>query len=975
MSCWALERLLAAQTFPKVVIQRPITPDAEDILSLPPRLRKLIILKILHRFATVGAKDILHIDCPGLGSDSLDLAPCPDITVCCLAVGNTQVYGPTLTPVDMPTHNGHVVAYGDTSGIHEMTVALLGIENNAFRWEKLGLGAAHDILHRALLIFQPAQRLPAHRRPPHAFVISACSLKLSMLHPQSQKHWLHVLHDAYINSLEDSRPIQLRGFSAGSYTAAVIALILANQLTQWQIRLNIGAYADPATVLTALCAKAAIRQIHSSIVHLEAGQLCLWGASAISCFQLPPHFMLSYITGQPRWMRAPYHNYAHLLSVQLPAGVHDAHQLVLNVADLIPYKRRLGTPLRLITWMRMRTINLEGSSRNIVEALRSPEPVQQLLLRYSANTEAEAKDALFAQFELKPCDNTEPIPPALCQWLKELVQNHLQGLPLLELSTLISLFLPQIPRESLRARNLRSLHPPVDILPLTRLHDGLGGMDQYQLTLSGWPPPLVFVPCNIDLPWDEWLSDSNNFKQIQIGVTIGDILRLCIEPHLFNDPTPDPWGMGATARPLPPLPLVVVAIVTATHSRPMKSKPNQTDAQKALCRANYRSVELAIIPAPQGLVRFPPTDLLPHTPQPLNWADTTTLKAITACRLLYASYRGTTWNCSHLVQLAETHKHLKLLTLGIPVQAPFAPTMSPHHDALVSSLRTLVDIIMRRRPELSPDLAPLAKHICETAATDSGHFVAVLSGVYLSLLTGRKALNIQGIFGAGKTRSVTLLMVWIAFSTEAKIIFLSKENPAGRAIEDLMEYFGSLIPSLKHKLSRILSVQESERYKHEKRPLVVDTKGSVPQTGEVGQALVATTGLVWSSKGNFRSRALQQAQEAEIIVVEEAQQTQDVKTTLSLSHADARGLLLLVGDEQQAPGGIEDDPDLKHLRGPFLNAPIGLRVHPTSNLPACCYARSSRPKSPYAASHQHTQTYKSPPHSCSNDSSRQNRQS
>ena len=231
-----LERLLAAQTFPKVVIQRPITPDAEAILSLPPRLRKLIILKILHRFATVGAKDTLHIDCPGLGSDSLDLAPSPDMTVCCLAVGNTQVYGPTLTPVDMPTHNGHVVAYGDTSGIHEMTVALLGIENNAFRWEKLGLGAAHDILHRTLLILQQAQRLPAHRRSPHAFVISACSLKLSMLHPQSQKHWLHVLHDAYINSLEDSRPVQLRGFSAGSYTAAVIALILANQLTQWQIR-------------------------------------------------------------------------------------------------------------------------------------------------------------------------------------------------------------------------------------------------------------------------------------------------------------------------------------------------------------------------------------------------------------------------------------------------------------------------------------------------------------------------------------------------------------------------------------------------------------------------------------------------------------------------------------------------------------------------------------------------------------------
>ena len=92
---------------------------------------------------------------------------------------------------------------------------------------------------------------------------------------------------------------------------------------------------------------------------------------------------------------------------------------------------------------------------------------------------------------------------------------------------------------------------------------------------------------------------------------------------------------------------------------------------------------------------------------------------------------------------------------------------------------------------------------------------------------------------------------------------------------------------------------------------------------------MATTGLVWSSKGNYRSRALQQTQEADIVVVEEAQQTPDVKTTLSLSHANPNSLLLLVGDEQQAPGGIEDDHDLKLLRGPLLNAPIGLRALPS----------------------------------------------
>ena len=387
--------------------------------------------------------------------------------------------------------------------------------------------------------------------------------------------------------------------------------------------------------------------------------------------------------------------------------------------------------------------------------------------------------------------------------------------------------------------------------------------------------------------------------------------------------------MGTIAPPLPPQPLVFAAIVTATHVKPSKSMPHHTEADKALLRANYRQIEFAIIPAPQGLVHFPPPHHLPQAQQPLEWADTATLKAIPACRLLYVSHRGTTWNCSHLVQLAEAHKHHKPLTLGIPVQAPFTPAPSTHHEAIVTSLRNLVDILMLNRPSLCPALAPLAQHICETAATDSGHFVAVLSSVYLSLLTGRKALNIQGVFGAGKTRSVTLLMVWITFATDAKVIFLSKENPAGRAVEDLMASFGKLVPDLKSKLCRIMSAQESERHKNQQRPLVLDAKGSVPQTGNVGQALVATTGLVWSSKGNYRSRALQQTQEADIVVVEEAQQTPDVKTTLSLSHANPNSLLLLVGDEQQAPGGIEDDHDLKLLRGPLLNAPIGLRALPS----------------------------------------------
>ena len=107
--CPCVEQLFNAQLLPHTVLQKPMPAEAEAILALPLRLRKLVMTKIMHRFATMGPNTSLLVDCPGLGGDSLGLSPPPDITICCLAVGNTQVYGPTLTPVDKVDPNGHIV--------------------------------------------------------------------------------------------------------------------------------------------------------------------------------------------------------------------------------------------------------------------------------------------------------------------------------------------------------------------------------------------------------------------------------------------------------------------------------------------------------------------------------------------------------------------------------------------------------------------------------------------------------------------------------------------------------------------------------------------------------------------------------------------------------------------------------------------------------------------------------------------------
>ena len=79
-----VEQLFNGQLLPQVVLQKPMPVEAEAILALPLRLRKLVMTKIMHRFATMGLNISLLVDCPGLGGDSLDLSPPPDITICCL---------------------------------------------------------------------------------------------------------------------------------------------------------------------------------------------------------------------------------------------------------------------------------------------------------------------------------------------------------------------------------------------------------------------------------------------------------------------------------------------------------------------------------------------------------------------------------------------------------------------------------------------------------------------------------------------------------------------------------------------------------------------------------------------------------------------------------------------------------------------------------------------------------------------------
>ena len=57
------------------------------------------------------------------------------------------------------------------------------------------------------------------------------------------------------------------------------------------------------------------------------------------------------------------------------------------------------------------------------------------------------------------------------------------------------------------------------------------------------------------------------------------------------------------------------------------------------------------------------------------------------------------------------------------------------------------------------------------------------------LATGRSSLALAGIFGAGKTTSMTFILMWLALTTplQVRLTVVSKENPAGQAIAAQVE--------------------------------------------------------------------------------------------------------------------------------------------------------------------------------------------
>ena len=213
------------------------------------------------------------------------------------------------------------------------------------KWEHLGFGRAAVLYRRTQIVLNAARLLPAHRRLPHKALLSGLWWKLLSIQPLQLLAALPML--GFLRQATQPTPVHfaVNGFSAGSYTGAVIGLAIRCLWPHCQIT------------------------------------VCDWKPSDRELQMLQQTLHITYVEESARWMGSCKHKYWHWLHCQLPQGRFRLTDLKLSHPAVIPDRDRMAAPMRLASWIRFETLmastDWEGAIGMLVSNLHQSD--QELL--------------------------------------------------------------------------------------------------------------------------------------------------------------------------------------------------------------------------------------------------------------------------------------------------------------------------------------------------------------------------------------------------------------------------------------------------------------------------------------------------------------------------------------------------------------------------------------------------------------------
>ena len=569
---------------------------------------------------------------------------------------------------------------------------------------------------RTQQVLKAGRLLPAHRRLPHKAFLSGLWWKLLSLHPLRLIAYLPMLSCLRPRGQADAIHFTVNGFSAGSYTGAVIALALRCLWPTSQITARLGAIAMPKGVLAALVATADPDRHHYHLVHAAEDCLCDWKPTATDLAMLQQSLHITYVEDSARWMGSNKHNCWHWLQCQLPAGKVSLADLKLMHPNVIPRRERIAATMRLASWIRFETAMTSedwgGAISLLVSNLhRSDKDLLQLLQRCVAEQQIasmeEAQALLLKNFRVG-----KEQPSECAQWLTKMARDLLAPIPFREVFVILALFLPQLSfvddasaRQDLwSSPTVRKHGLVVDITPTAA---GLQGTHEYRIAFPAWSQAAIFCPAHLQSQDFEQLA-TNSSNAVHMGCQVGKAYRLVL---LENDACYS---------------VLALLLAFVTPSRRKKGEESLRDKLRRM--SSPRHWDVALVPFPADFAP-PPATAETGLACPVKWEFPPSLLVLesraTKFRVLAFAEAGDTVTADHLLQMATLAAEHKPTVLGIPGHVPI-PYNLECTIAMLQSLHALFQLLTTGGTLMyCPQASDFAKALGTAARHDNGHIVSL----------------------------------------------------------------------------------------------------------------------------------------------------------------------------------------------------------------------------------------------------------
>ena len=490
------------------------------------------------------------------------------------------------------------------------------------------------------------------------------------------------------------------------------------------------------------------------------------------------------IEGHPTWSGRAKHSYGHLLFIDIDEGVHEIQRLQITTPQVIPHGVRCEGLLRVLSWV---SFDLPEHLKTTLSALlvaagEGNTELQNIpiggrdIRDGQPDTEADLQAVLIAMIPTPGGSHDEG-----GLLVRNLLAEFLRGFSLRTLIFLLDMVLPQLDAYH-AGRQLQHLQPWVSVelaqqkkrgqtgtrLQLTYQYEAYAGFHVVHLHTDGAPLLLFSAPSDVPMTSPRELCEAGNLGNLEANVMAGRALLGVLQ-------LPDTQQR---------------CVILIVHEKVMSSGTSKNPAQRAIKRIAPKLLELVIVSLPiartfcgrlldQYLKTMSYFDPAKDWPKPIE--DYVSMTVVWE-ELAFLGSRH------ELLVFAQANQSRLPLAMGIvqphiPVRRMASERKTQLTDALVRILKRFLT-----PATISMDGAHdsyYCEYLLPLAAHGDGHVLTVSIALLLAILTGRSDLCIAGVFGAGKTRSLAVLL--IALSCELKefvAIIYTKENVAAKALAD-----------------------------------------------------------------------------------------------------------------------------------------------------------------------------------------------